>query len=214
MKNFLKQREVYVLKIAIICGSHRKDSESFKVSRYISELIREVNKETYILNLGTAGIPLWEESIWDGDEGWKNLWNPFSQELKSSDAIIIVSPEYGGMVAPALKNFFLLCSKQELAHKPGLIVTVSAARGGAFPVFELRASSYKNTQICYIPEHIIVRNAKQVLNPNPESPLEEDTYLRKRIPYALNLLYSYAEALTQVRSSGIPDYKAFGNGMS
>jgi hypothetical protein len=90
---------------------------------------------------------------------------------------------------------------------------VSASRGGAYPVSELRASGYKNTQICYIPEHIIVRNAKQVLNPNPENPLDEDIYLRKRIPYALNLLYSYTDALAQVRNSGIPDYKAFGNGM-
>ncbi|MBK6603875.1 MAG: NAD(P)H-dependent oxidoreductase [Leptospiraceae bacterium] len=202
------------MKIAIICGSHRKDSESLKVSSYLSNLIQSEKKETYILNLGTAGIPLWEESVWSDDAGWKKLWSPYSEELKSSDGIVIVSPEYGGMAAPALKNFFLLCSKQELAHKPGLIVTVSAARGGAYPVSELRASSYKNTQICYMPEHIIVRNAKQVLNPNPENPLDEDTYLRKRIPYALSLLYSYADALALVRNSGIPDYKAFANGMS
>ncbi len=201
------------MKIAIICGSHRKDSESLKVSSYLANLVNEEKNESYILNLGIAGIPLWEESIWSGNEEWKKIWNPYSTEISSSDAIIIVSPEYGGMAAPALKNFFLLCSKQELAHKPGLIVTVSAARGGAYPVSELRASSYKNTQICYIPEHIIVRNAKQVLNANPENPLEEDIYLRKRIPYALKLLYSYAEALGQVRNSGIPDYKAFGNGM-
>ena len=158
------------MKIAIICGSHRKDSESLKVSSYLSNLIQSEKKETYILNLGTAGIPLWEESVWSDDAGWKKLWSPYSEELKSSDGIVIVSPEYGGMAAPALKNFFLLCSKQELAHKPGLIVTVSAARGGAYPVSELRASSYKNTQICYMPEHIIVRNAKQVLNPSPENP--------------------------------------------
>ena len=202
------------MKIAIICGSHRKDSESLKVSSYLSNLIQSEKKETYILNLGTAGIPLWEESVWSDDAGWKKLWSPYSEELKSSDGIVIFSPEYGGMAAPALKNFFLLCSKQELAHKPGLIVTVSAARGGAYPVSELRASSYKNTQICYMPEHIIVRNAKQVLNPSPENPLDEDTYLRKRIPYALSLLYSYAEALALVRNSGIPDYKAFANGMS
>ena len=202
------------MKIAIICGSHRKDSGSLKVSNFLEKLIQKDNHETYILNLGTAKIPLWEEVIWDGDEEWKKLWTPYSEEIKSCDAVVIVSPEYGGMASPAIKNFFLLCSKQELAHKPGLLVTVSAARGGAFPLFELRSSGYKNTQICYIPEHIIVRNVKQVLNESPENPLDEDTYLRKRIPYALQLLYSYSSALAQVRNSGIPDYKTFGNGMS
>lgn len=201
-----------ILKIGIICGSHRKDSESAKVSSYFETLINADQKETYLLKLGTSGIPLWEESAWSDGEVWKEKWQPHSKELKTCDGFLIVSPEYGGMAAPAIKNFFLLCNKQELSHKPGLIVTVSAARGGAYPVSELRASSYKNTQICYIPEHIIVRNAKQVLNPNPE--LEEDLYLRKRIPYALKLLYSYIDALQLVRNSGIPDYKAFGNGMS
>jgi len=202
------------LKIAIICGSHRKDSQSLKVSNFFAGLIQKDNHDTYLLNLGIANIPLWEEVIWDGDETWKKLWTPFSEEIKSSDAVVIVSPEYGGMASPAIKNFFLLCSKQELAHKPGLLVTVSAARGGAFPLFELRSSGYKNTQICYIPEHLIVRNAKQVLNDTSEPQLEEDIYLRKRIPYSLKLLYSYAGALAQVRNSGIPDYKTFGNGMS
>lgn len=202
------------MKIAIICGSHRKDSGSLKVSSYLARLIQKDNHDTYLLNLGMANIPLWEESIWDGDEDWKKLWTPYSEEIKSSDAVVIVSPEYGGMASPAIKNFFLLCSKQELAHKPGLLVTVSAARGGAFPLFELRSSGYKNTQICYIPEHIIVRNVKQVLNEVNEPQLEEDIYLRKRIPYAMKLLYSYAGALTQVRNSGILDYKTFGNGMS
>lgn len=202
------------MKIAIICGSHRKDSGSLKVSSFLEKLIQNDNHKTYLLNLGTASIPLWEEVIWDGDEEWKKLWTPYSEEIKSCDGLIIVSPEYGGMASPAVKNFFLLCSKQELAHKPGLIVTVSSARGGAYPVSELRASSYKNTRICYIPEHIIVRNVEHVLNDSSEPQLEEDIYLRKRIPYALKLLYSYASALVQVRDSGIPDYKTFGNGMS
>ena len=135
------------MKVAIICGSHRKDSGSLKVSSYLSEIIKKDNKEVFTLDLGTANIPLWEESIWDGDENWIKLWTPYSQEIKSSDAIVVVSPEYGGMASSAIKNFFLLCNKQELAHKPGLLVTVSAARGGAFPIFELRSSSYKNTQI-------------------------------------------------------------------
>ena len=165
------------MKIAIVCGSHRKDSESLKVSAYLANLIQAEKKETYILNLGTAGIPLWEESIWSGDEEWKNYGLLIQKNSNLLMESLLFLPNTVEWLPLLLKNFFLLCSKQELAHKPGLIVTVSASRGGAYPVSELRASGYKNTQICYIPEHIIVRNAKQVLNPNPENPLDEDTFI-------------------------------------
>ena len=42
-----------------------------------------------------------------------------------------------------------------MAHKPGLIVTVSAGLGGSYPVTELRISSHKNTRLCYIPDHVL-----------------------------------------------------------
>ena len=52
----------------------------------------------------------------------------------------------------------------QLGHKPALIVTVSSADGGAYPVAELRMSSYKNNRICYLPEHVILRNVERILN--------------------------------------------------
>jgi hypothetical protein len=43
-----------------------------------------------------------------------------------------------------------------------LIIAVSGgAGGGAYPVAELRMSSYKNSRICYLPEHLIVRQRRQ-----------------------------------------------------
>ena len=49
----------------------------------------------------------------------------------------VVSPEWNGMVPSMLTNFFLLCSNNELAHKPGLLVGVSSGTGGSYPVAEL-----------------------------------------------------------------------------
>ena len=50
-----------------------------------------------------------------------------------------------------LLNIFLLCGNGEFSHKPGLIVSVSSGNGGAYPIAELRSSSYKNTHIMWIP---------------------------------------------------------------
>ena len=88
------------------------------------------------------------------------------------------------MVPSAVKNFFLLCSAQELGHKPGLIVSISSSRNGAYPVAELRMSSFKNNRLLYIPEHLILRDVEKMFNPG-EPGLEDDIYYRQRLDYCL-----------------------------
>jgi hypothetical protein len=150
--------------------------------------------------------------MWNGEEKWKSIWSKHSIELSACDAFVIIAPEYGGMVPPALKNIFLLCSNQELAHKPALIVGVSAGRSGSYPIVELRMSGYKNTRICYLPDHMIIREAeKMFLAEEPQSPVETD--VRARLDYFLRVLKEYAKALSTVRASGVIDAKSFPNGL-
>lgn len=202
------------MKITILCGSSRKDSQSGKVARYLQqELEKKHGQTTYLLNLAGNPLPIWDESIFSHGETWQKVWDPIKAELQSSDGFVFVVPEWNGMAPSAVMNFFQLCSAQELGHKPGLIVTVSATFGGAFPVAELRQVSYKNSRISYLPEHVIIRNVGTTFNgPEPEN--EADAYLRDRATYGLKLLIEYAKALDQVRSSGVIDWKKYANGMS
>ncbi|NBO39403.1 NADPH-dependent oxidoreductase [bacterium] len=202
------------MKVGIICGSHRLNSQSLKVSRWIEKRLSDLalTQRVFLLELATAEIPLWNEGLWQGDEAWKEIWNKPSQELTSCDAFVVVAPEYGGMVPPALKNIFLLCSNQELAHKPALIVGVSAGRSGSYPVVELRMSGYKNTRICYLPDHLIIREAEKLfLSDEAANPFEAD--VRARLDYFLKVLKEYSKGLAMVRSSGVIDTKTFPNGL-
>jgi len=204
------------MKITIINGSSRKQAQSLKVAAFIEKMLLDkgLSDSVYRFDLTDNPLPLWDESIWSGDEGWIELLNPISEELSSSDGFVVIAPEWHGMVPSGLKNFFLMWGKGELAHKPALIVTVSSADGGAYPVAELRMSSYKNNRICYIPEQIIVRNVESVLNEDPQqNNPQADGYFRERIGYALNILAGYARALVQVRASGATDLARFKNGM-
>lgn len=204
------------MKCSIISGSHRIDSQSEKVARYVQRALREQQlcEETWLLSLAGNPLPLWDESIWEADPQWQERLQPISQQLASSDALVVVSPEWHGQVPAGLKNFFLMWSKGELAHKPALIVTVSSGDGGSYPVAELRMSSYKNNRICYIPEHVIVRNVEGVLNErSADNNLEADQYFRARFTYALGILKEYAVALRRVRESGATDTGVFKNGM-
>lgn len=203
------------MKITIVSGSHRVRSQSMKVSKFIKQqLEKDKSTKADIYSLAANPLPLWDEGIWHADAAWEERLKPLRDLLQLSDAFVIVSPEWHGQVPAGLKNFFLICSKREVGHKPALIVTVSASSGGAYPVAELRMSSYKNNRICYIPEHIIVRNAEHVLNDKAEHNDESaDQYIRARIAWALNILSEYAIALRQVRMSGETDSERFSFGM-
>jgi len=203
------------MKIAIISGSHREEAQSLKVAKLIKQYLDDgIADETWLFSLSGNPLPLWDQGIWDGDPEWKERLTPLREQLKSCDGFVVISPEWHGQVPAGLKNFFLIFGKNELGHKPALIVTVSSGDGGAYPVAELRMSSYKNSRIVYIPEHVIVRKVEKVLNDNPaDNDERSDSYYRERLQWALGILKEYAVALKQVRESGVTATEKFKNGM-
>lgn len=198
-----------MLNIAVVAGSSRHPSQSAKVARYLQQRLIELGhcsqEQSSLIDLGADPLLLWPA------EG-ASAWPVFQQQLKAADALIVVAPEWNGMACPAIKNFFIYASKAELAHKPGLLVGVSSGVGGAYPISELRTSSYKNCRLCYLPEHLIVRHVEQLMNA-AEAANEDDQRIRERADYALDVLVKYADALKPVRASIDFSNPAFGNGM-
>ena len=186
----------------ILSGSHRPEGQSHKVSRYLAGRFaaRQPASEIHLISLADNPLPFWDEGTWKQTDRWKEVWSAHSARLDASDGLVVVAPEWGGMAPAGVKNFFLLCNGKQLAHKPGLIVTVSASRGGSYPVAELRMSSYKNTRLCYIPDHLIVHSVGDVLN--GETPASEaDERIRRRIDQTLGVFELYAQALGPIRGS-------------
>lgn len=205
------------MRIGIICGSHRPDSQSGKVARYIDRALRDqgICDSTWIFDLAGNPLPLWDEGVWSGDEKWQHMLKPLSEQLSSSDAFVVISPEWHGMVPAGLKNFLLMWTAGgELAHKPALIVTVSTADGGSYPVAELRMSSYKNSRITYLPEHLIIRYVDKVFNDDEtkNNPSAQE-YFENRLGYCLEMLAEYGNAFKQIRASGKTSLAAYPSGM-
>ena len=199
------------MKISIISASHRINSQSKRISGLIYNNLLNIKSglEIFSLDLADASLPLWSPDKKHGKGVWGETWNSISGNLNKSDGFILVVPEYGGMATPAAKNIFLLCGNGEFAHKPGLIVSVSSGSGGAYPIAELRSSSYKNTHIMWIPENVIIRNVEEF---NPEEHGNNiPEWLDDRINYVLNLFLAYASNMKPLRD--IVNRKDFGNGM-
>ncbi|MDP1579565.1 MAG: NAD(P)H-dependent oxidoreductase [Candidatus Didemnitutus sp.] len=202
------------MKIFILSGSHRVDAQSLKVARYLAAAVpQEISgAETFLYSLSGNPLPLWDEAH-GGPPA--DVWAPISRELQAADALVVISPEWGGMATPGVKNFLLCCSADEVGHKPGLIVTVSAGRGGTYPVAELRLNGTKNNRLAWLPEHAIVQHVGDSLNARDDSAelSKEDALIRARLRYDLRLLGAYAKALVAVRRSGVVDHRTFRNGM-
>ena len=199
------------MKISIISSSHRINSESKKISDFLEINLLNLNNslDIFSLDLADSLLPLWSPDKKNSEGVWGETWDQISKNLESSDGFILVVPEYGGMATPAAKNIFLLCGNGEFAHKPGLIVSISSGNGGAYPIAELRSSSYKNTHIMWIPENIIIRNVEE-FNPGAHSKNIPE-WLDGRIDYVLRLFLAYASNMKPLRK--LVNRKDFGNGM-
>ena len=204
------------MNITIVSGSHRKVSQSIKIAKAIKSALKPLKEcdEANIFDLANNPLPLWHEDIRKVGKQSKSLLESISKKLAYSDAFIIISPEWHGMVPSGLKNFFLMWGKGELAHKPALIVTVSSGDGGSYPVAELRMSSYKNNRICYLPEHLIIRNVESVFNDNEiDNNSSSQEYFENRLDYCLKQLLTYGKAFQQIRKSDAVSIKKYGSGM-
>ena len=204
------------MKISIISGSHRNPSQSEKIGRYVETLFQNNYKDIdpFLFSLADNPLPLWDQSVWESDEKWVERLAPLKEQFSNSDAFVIITPEWHGQVPSGLKNLFLLFNRFELGHKPAFIISVSSGAGGAYPVAELRMSSYKNNRLCYIPEHLIIRDVENVFNDKAEdNDTRSDTYYKDRLNWCLKILLGYGKALKSMRGETEIHSDKFSNGM-
>lgn len=193
------------MKTLIIAGSQRPESNSARLAGIVND--RYFQGQADLLTLADKPLPEWDGGGFDRDDV-----REVKARVMAADALVLVVPEWNGMAPSAVKNFFLWCGAAELAHKPALLIAVSASTGGAYVINEMRTSSYKNSRLLYLPEHLLYRNADLLWVDGVTS--KSDVYLAERTQYAVNLLNAYAVALQPVRVMGLATMGDYGNGMS
>jgi NAD(P)H-dependent FMN reductase len=115
--------------ISIISSSIREGRKSHNVALYFQNYLTENELATVeMIDLKACNFPIFEGTL-------KTLKNPadnifeFAEKIKSSDGIIIVTPEYNGGYPASLKNAIDLLY-DEWKHKPIGIATVSSGPFG------------------------------------------------------------------------------------
>lgn len=119
------------INVAVIVGSLRKDSVSRKAAQALARLAPPHVK----LKVAEIGdLPLYNEDI--EAAGTPASWTRFREELKQSDAVLFVTPEYNRSVPAALKNAIDVGSRpygsSAWSAKPAAIMSLSPGALGAF----------------------------------------------------------------------------------
>lgn len=198
------------LNICLLVASHRANSQSRRIADYINQHF--LAGKASLIDLYDSPLPLWDgTALIPGSIAEKSVAEVKSR-ADAADAFVFFVPEWHGMVPAGLKNFLLWCGANELAHKPVLLVGLSASSGGAFVIAELRHSGYKNARLLYLPEHLLLRDVNE-LWVGQEGRIS-DEYLEKRTRYALEQLLTYSAALKPVRNQLCAGLADFPNGMS
>jgi NAD(P)H-dependent FMN reductase len=204
------------MNIVFIASSHRANSNSERAARLLSGRLAAVvpGVESEVISLHDDRLPFWNSDFGEPSPRFVKAWKPIEAALVAADALVCVTPEWAGMAAPALKNFLLMPTKGQIAHKPGLIVSVSTGTGGAYPVAELKMSGTKNSHLCWIPDSLVLRHVNELF-PAVEAAWADGSKhdVAARIDYTLVMLTEYASALRTMRATSRIDYSQFPNGL-
>ncbi|QCI13626.1 NAD(P)H-dependent oxidoreductase [Pseudomonas putida] len=120
-----------VYSVAVVVGSLRKDSYNRKVARALSELAPS-SLALKIVEIGD--LPLYNEDV--EAAGVPEAWTRFRDEVRRSDAVLFVTPEYNRSVPGALKNAIDVGSRpygqSAWSGKPAAVASVSPGAIGGF----------------------------------------------------------------------------------
>jgi chromate reductase len=116
--------------VAVVVGSLRKDSINRKMALALTALA-PASLQLRIVEIGE--LSLYNQ---DHDSNPPAPWSTFREAVKTSDAVLFVTPEYNRSVPGVLKNALDVASrpygKSVWSGKPGAIVSCSPGAIGAF----------------------------------------------------------------------------------
>ena len=198
------------MKVLLVSASSRSNSQSHRICMQIKQ--RLLDDDSIIHDLYEQPLPLWMAQE-DNDHKVSQEIASWQNNLTKSDAFIFVVPEWHGAAPPAIKNALQWSVAGSLAHKPCLLVGISSSVGGALAISDMRSTTYKNSRLLYLPEHIIIRDVEKLWSDNAKK-VKSTHYIEERLEVMINQLRLYTEALAPCREQFLLDIAKYPNGMS
>lgn len=117
-------------KVAVVVGSLRKESWNRKIALALQKLA-PASLQLSVVEIGD--LPFYNEDL---DASPPAAWSRFRDEIRASDAVLFITPEYNRSVPAALKNALDVGSRpyghSVWSGKPGAVISASPGQIGGF----------------------------------------------------------------------------------
>jgi chromate reductase len=117
-------------RVGVIIGSLRKGAHTRKLARALPELTPQ---SLQLVEIGIGDLPLYNFDLETDDP--PPAWTAFRNAVKSTDAVLFVTPEFNRSMPGALKNAMDVGSRpwghSAWAGKPGAVISLTPGALGA-----------------------------------------------------------------------------------
>ncbi len=147
----------------IISGTNRPQSRSLQVAKILQKTFKDLGEQVEIIDLSTLSF----KGLPDGSYGDATRlgedWQKALQQIKSSEGLLFVVPEYNGSMPGALKFFIDQWSYPDsFDGRPVAFVGLGGLFGGLRPVEHLQqVMAYRNA--FQFPERVFLMNIFKTL---------------------------------------------------
>ncbi len=154
------------MKFLVFAASHRKASLNRKLAMMAAKQLTASGHEPLFKEYEALDMPLYNDELCT-TQGIASIVNPFADNLKQVQGIVIAAPEYNWSYPGSLKNIIDWTSRikpQPLAGKTVLLMCATPSdRGGIAGVMHLKLP-FEALQACVFSRAYTLSNANSKLN--------------------------------------------------
>ncbi|MEW6055220.1 MAG: NAD(P)H-dependent oxidoreductase [Bdellovibrionota bacterium] len=183
--------------IAVLVGSLRKDSFNRKVAKQLIALAPETMKFD-LVEIGQ--LSLYNQDL---DDNPPEEWLEFRDQIRKSDGVLFVTPEYNRSIPGVLKNAIDIGSRpygeSAWERKPAAVISVTPGRTGAFGAnHHLRQCLVFLDMPCMQQPEAYIGGAGKLFNANDEI---EDESTRELLRSFITSFSEWVTVLSETRGS-------------
>ncbi|MEK0312664.1 NADPH-dependent FMN reductase [Cohnella sp. 56] len=184
------------MKIAIIAGSNRQDSNSTRLARYVGALISRQEHQVSVFDPKLTPLPFFST---DEDFAGHEALAAFKQTVLDADAVVLATPEYHGAPSGVLKNALDFLGQ---SHFEGKAVLSMSSAGGAVGIGSLQQlqSIVRSLHGVNCPEWVSVSGFQRDLPWGDAGDTEASKKVESRIRIAVDAFLGMAARLRGIGS--------------
>lgn len=186
--------------LTVISGTNRAGSITRQLTGHVLEVYRDLSRATRLIDL--AEMPhdaLRPDHYGDEDERKPAEFKPFASAMREATALVVISPEYNGGIAGALKLFLDMLPGRDhvLVGRAVCFIGVSAGDWGGLRPVEQLETIFLYRKAYLFPERVLVRHCDAAFDTSGQL---QDAAIARRLRGQAERFARFADQVLPLRS--------------